>query len=70
MGSFVEGETIRGWGVVRCPPYPWHFIGMFDSKEEAEAAAKNAGSGYQARYGDNQAGTDNFIWSQIDNPDA
>lgn len=43
---------------------------MFPDEESAEAAAEPAGPYYRARFGDNQAGTDNFIWSEIDNPEA
>lgn len=66
MGTYVEGETIHGWGVVRSEP--WHFVGIYPDKESAEAASKEAGPNYVVRYGDNQAGTDNFLWSNADNP--
>jgi hypothetical protein len=68
MGKFSEGETLHGWGVVRSAP--WHFVGLYADKATAEAAAKEAGPDYIVRLGDNQAGTDNFIWTNGDNPGA
>ena len=67
MGRYGEGETLRGWGVVRSAP--WHFLGLYPDRTIADAAAKEVGSDYIVRYGDNQAGTDNFLWSNSDNPD-
>ena len=65
---YVEGETIKGWGVVRSEP--WRFAGVFETKEEAQAKADDLGPEYIVQYGENQAGTDNFVWSGPENPDA
>lgn len=59
--AFTTGETIKGWGVVR--EKPWHFVGIFSTKELAEKKALESGADYVVRFGENQAGTDNFIWS-------
>lgn len=58
---FVDGTTLTGWGVVRNSP--WHFEGLHASQEEAEARAAELGSAYEVHYGENQEGTDNFIWT-------
>lgn len=56
---FTEGQTVSGWGVYRSAP--WHFAGIFDTQEKAQAEADRLGAGYVVKYGDNQVGTDNFI---------
>lgn len=66
MGKYVEGETLTGWGAFRSAP--WHFVGIFPDKASAEAAAQEAGPDYEVGYGDNQAGTDNFVMSSLDQP--
>ena len=61
---YVEGTTLTGWGVVR--DAPWHFAGLFGTKEEAEAKAKQLGPEYEARHGDNREGTDDFISTTVE----
>lgn len=61
MGQYVDGVTLTGWGVLRGGDRPWHFVGLFPTKAEAEARARELGSDYEVRWGDNQAGTDNFV---------
>ncbi len=63
---YTEGTTLKGWGVVRGAP--WHFVGLYETKEQAESVARQSGPDYQVKYGENQAGTDNFVWSSNDNP--
>jgi hypothetical protein len=41
------------------------FAGLFGTKEEAEARAKQLGPEYELRYGDNREGTDDFISTSI-----
>lgn len=65
---FAEGNTITGWGVVQ--PNPWVFVGIFPTKDQAEAEAKSRGPDYVVRYGDNQEGTDNFVWDSLNNPEG
>ena len=65
--AFGEGETVNGWGVVRNAP--WHFVGMYPTREAAEAKAREMGNDYVARYGINRSGTNNFIWTTLENPD-
>lgn len=62
MGKFVDGVTLTGWGVFRGGEKPWHFVGMFASKEDAQAKAAEMGPDYEVQWGDNQEGTDNFLW--------
>lgn len=61
--SFETGRTLKGWGVVRGKP--WHLAGVYETKEEAEAKAQELGSDYEAHFGENQEGTDNFIWTTV-----
>lgn len=42
-------ETLTGWVVFR--PKPWHFVGVFSSREEAELECERAGSAYQVAFG-------------------
>lgn len=58
---FLHGNTIKGWGVLRSSP--WHFVGLFSDKAQAEAKAREMGADYKVRFGENQEGTDNFIYS-------
>jgi hypothetical protein len=64
--SYEEGKTREGWGVFRIEP--WHFAGLFETREAAEAKAREMGTDYLAKYGEHQAGTDNFVWSSDENP--
>jgi hypothetical protein len=58
---FVNGTTLTGWGVVRGSP--WHFAGIFPTKDEADAKATEMGDGYEVHFGENREGSDDFIWS-------
>ena len=51
---YVEGKTLRGWGVVS--PAPWKFAGLFSNKPDAEKEAARLGSNYLVRFGDNRKG--------------
>lgn len=62
---FVDGRTRRGWGVFS--PTPWNFAGLFSSKPEAEREAARLGSNYLVRLGDNREGTDDFVWTTLNN---
>lgn len=62
--SFVEGTTLTGWGVVRSAP--WHFAGIFETKQQAESKANELGPEYEVHFGENREGTDDFIWSHLD----
>lgn len=48
-----------GWGVYKMKP--WHFVGLFGTRSEAEAELKRRGSGYSVAFGANREGTDDFI---------
>ncbi len=61
--SYLGGDTVAGWGVVR--ETPWHFVGIFATLVEADARAVAMGSGYIVRYGEHRGGTDDFVWSDI-----
>lgn len=61
---FAEGRTMVGWGVIR--PNPWAFDGIYETREEAEAEASKLGSDYLVKWGEQQGGTDNFIWAEGD----
>jgi hypothetical protein len=69
MMPFTDGRTLRGWGVVREAP-SWHFAGLFPTREAAETKATEMGRGYIARFGEQQEGTDNFVFSATENPNA
>ena len=60
---YPGAKTLSGWGVARLEP--WHFVGLFPSQVEAEAKAAELGPGYVAKFGENEEGTDNFVWSTI-----
>jgi len=62
---YVEGKTLRGWGVVS--PAPWKFAGLFSSKLDAEKVAEKLGSNYLVHFGDNREGTDDFVWTTLNN---
>jgi hypothetical protein len=53
--------TLMGWGVFRIDP--WHFVGIFGSRRQADARAQEIGIGYVVRLGELQEGTDKFEWS-------
>lgn len=66
--SLEDSRTLTGWGVVRWEP--WHFIGIFAEKGEAEARARSQGPDYIVRYGEHEEGTEDFVWSDRNNPDV
>ena len=41
--------ALTGWAVFR--PRPWHFVGVFGSREEAERRRERAGADYQLEFG-------------------
>ena len=61
---FKEGRTLVGWGVVRLSP--WEFDGIYSSREEAEEEAAKLGPDFEVYWGENQEGTDNFIFADPD----
>ena len=63
----TEGKTIVGWGVVRKQSEPWHFAGLFPTKEAAEAEAAKLGPTYVVLFGENRKGSDDFISSETTN---
>lgn len=67
---FQNGNTLAGYGVVRVAPATWHFAGLFKTKQEAAAKAAELGDGYEVHYGEQQEGTDNFIWTHDGAPDV
>lgn len=60
---FTNGETIKGWGVVRGEP--WHLAGIFKTEAEARAKARELGAHYEVHYGDGRNGSDDFVWSNV-----
>jgi hypothetical protein len=42
---------VKGWGVVEGNQPGWKFAGVFDSRQEAQTAAAQAGPGYAVRWG-------------------
>lgn len=45
----IRQDALTGWVVFR--PKPWHFVGVFGSREEAELERERAGVDYQAAFG-------------------
>ncbi|HVC54040.1 MAG TPA: hypothetical protein VND87_18620 [Stellaceae bacterium] len=52
---------VRGWAVYK--ERGWHprIIGIYDTREEAEAAAQKAGRGYEVRWGSYEETQQDFI---------
>lgn len=65
---FPTGKALKGWGVIRNDP--WHFVGLFTTQSEAYTKAREMGPGYIARLGEQREGTDDFVWTNSDNPHA
>jgi hypothetical protein len=47
---FTIGKVLKGWGVVRTSP--WHFAGLYRTKQEADAKAQEMGAGYVVLFGE------------------
>ena len=47
---FTMGKALKGWGVVR--KSPWHFAGLYSTKQEADAKAQEMGAGYVVLFGE------------------
>ena len=56
---FLEGKTLQGWGVVRCEP--WHFVGVYGTREEAESEARQRGDDYIVCVDEGRDGTGTLI---------
>ena len=52
---------VQGWGVIKGPPEDREFAGMFASRDDAEAAAVKAGSGFEARWGSYDSDNNEYI---------
>jgi hypothetical protein len=57
--AYLSGKTLIGWGVIR--DAPWHFAGLFPTRDEAQARADDLGEGYLVRYGERSEETDSFV---------
>jgi hypothetical protein len=42
---------VQGWAVIKGPPHHREFAGIYAGREDAEAAAAQAGAGFEARWG-------------------
>lgn len=62
MQAGVE-KTKIGWGVIALEP--WHFAGIYSSKEDAEDRAAEMGTNYIVRFGVNLVGTPRFKWRHL-----
>ncbi|MFJ4390938.1 hypothetical protein [Pseudomonas soli] len=56
--------NVLGWGVVRSNP--WSLLGVYPTKEQAQAEATRIGNGHIAAYGSHKPGTDEFVWHSDD----
>lgn len=45
---------------------PWHFLGIYATREEAERHAKQAGNDYEAAFGAYYEKTDEFVALDLD----
>ena len=57
---FPGHQSKFGWGVVRNKP--WHFVGLFDTKAEADSMAVMMGPAYAVHHGEHKVGSKDFIW--------
>lgn len=51
--------NVLGWGVVRNSP--WSLLGVYSSREKAQAELSLSGEGHEVRYGSHAVGTDDFV---------
>ena len=61
--SDTKRPAVTGWGAIALDP--WHFAGLFTSRDEAEERASEMGPNYVVRFGDNPVGTDRFRWMPV-----
>ncbi|GHB30412.1 hypothetical protein [Salinicola rhizosphaerae] len=54
---------VSGWGVLT--PSPWNLKGVYANEEKARASAE---SGMKVVWGDHKPGTDDFVYSDSDQP--
>lgn len=53
-----QPTALTGWVVFR--PRPWHFLGVFGSREQAERERVRAGTDYQVEFGTADGGRGEF----------
>jgi hypothetical protein len=50
---------LKGFGVFRMEP--WHFAGLFHTRQEAEQTRDEFGPGYEVAYGSHRRDSDDFV---------
>lgn len=61
-GFELDGDNplwVKGWGVYR--DSPWHFAGIFSTREEAEQKRDTIGTDYKVAFGSRRLASDDFI---------
>jgi hypothetical protein len=58
-----DEKTTVGWGVIALEP--WHFAGIYASRDDAEDRAAEMGTNYIVRFGANLTGTPRFMWRHL-----
>lgn len=59
--AFLDRKGLAGHCVIR--RNPWHFLGIYATRGEAEYQAKYAGGDYEVVFGTHPEGTDDFVAS-------
>jgi len=64
--SSIHPGWEEGWAVVKGAPHRWHFAGIYDTPEEAQAACAALGEGYTVRWGTYNAAENDFVTGDPD----
>lgn len=61
--KFVQDPVNAGWvmGFAAFRMEPWHFAGLFQTRDEATRVQQELGEGYEVAYGSHREGSDEFI---------
>jgi len=55
---------VQGWAVYKSTGWRSKFVGVFETRQEAQAAAEDAGKGYEVRWGSYDEREKDFLTSE------
>jgi hypothetical protein len=64
----VSESSDKAWGVIGPAGAKWPVLGVFPTREEAEAKARDLGDGCQVKVGRGKPGSTRFSWTVMENP--
>jgi hypothetical protein len=64
--SSIHPGWEEGWAIVNGAPHRWKVVGIYDTRQEAEAACTEKGDGFTVRWGAYNREEDDFVTGDPD----